>query len=97
MKSVIVTILGILINVSAFANERGVNEQVSMKYYNGAWGYTYESTGFEVGNVTVKFVPVTREASATIRALNKNSVYACTLEDATLLKDVFFVRDMSCK
>lgn len=96
MKTIVVTIMGIMFSVFAHA-ERGVNEQVTIKYLNGAWGYTYEATGFIAGTVNIRFVPVTREAAQSIRALNKNSQYTCMLEDATFLSDVFFVRDISCK
>ena len=69
------------------------------------WGYTYQLTGFLVGTGIVMMVPVTREASQVLGALNKESVYECIIEEATFVPTIernfviggtYYIIDLQC-
>jgi hypothetical protein len=86
--------------------QKGINEQVTIKYMRTNWAYTYRLGGFYVGEARVDVVPVTREAAKVLQDLNKTSTYNCVIENSTFVPQyqesevvggTYFVLDMNCK
>ncbi len=87
------------------ANQKGINESVTIQNNGSNWGYTYELTGFYMGKGQVNIVPVTRESAKVLNSLKKDSRYKCILKNSTFIPSMtesevtggtYFVIDIDC-
>ena len=81
-------LITIFFGSSLFAGEvkpKAKKNTVIIQNLGNYWGYTKEMTGFYMGEAEYILVPVSREASATLKGLKKKSRHECVIEDSTFV------------
>lgn len=85
----------------------GINEPVTIQSLGSNWGYTKDTTGFNVGGKSAfNMVPVTREAAQVLQSLDKSAQYNCIVLNSTFVKDkghgedlgggTYYIIDINC-